>query len=268
MDLDEGHIEGGDFRRYPQKKEIRESVYRFERILKDDIFSVNVLYKNEKENRYVLKLSDFRFLGGYLLRPLAAWMSRHEHRVYKCVDRLEGVPRLGPREGARGYWHEYVEGKTLHELEQDAPPKLPRDFFERLLAILQSFHERHVVHIDTNKRGNILVQPDGSPCVLDYQVSLHLPARRGSLGALNTWLFTKLVTEDVYHVFKHKRDFLPDCMTDEERSMATRSHVGFTWLRTFAKFYRVVKRKIYPKGSNETIWYRWRKEKDKSGRMP
>ncbi|MCA9481881.1 MAG: hypothetical protein KC545_16170, partial [Nitrospira sp.] len=72
-------------RQYPDSVTIEGQVYDFERILKDDFFSVNVLYQNQSGQRYVLKLSDFRFLLGWLLRPVAGWISRREYRIYQMV---------------------------------------------------------------------------------------------------------------------------------------------------------------------------------------
>jgi len=52
---------------YPSRVTIAGQVYTFERILKDDFFSLNILYENHSNPRYVLKVSDFRFLLGFLL---------------------------------------------------------------------------------------------------------------------------------------------------------------------------------------------------------
>ena len=63
-------------RSYPPVVEIYGAEYGYELILKDDFFSVNVLYRNQKGERYVLKLSDFRFVLGWLFRPLTGWPLR------------------------------------------------------------------------------------------------------------------------------------------------------------------------------------------------
>ncbi|MBI4859316.1 MAG: hypothetical protein HY815_03515, partial [Candidatus Riflebacteria bacterium] len=84
------------FRTYPDQTTIDGELYRYEKILKEDFFSVNVLYKADSGKRYVLKLSDFRFIFGIFLRPLAMLVSRHEYRIYSMVADIPGVPRLGP----------------------------------------------------------------------------------------------------------------------------------------------------------------------------
>jgi len=253
-------------RDYPGEAKIEDEVYRFERILKDDFFSVNVLYRNAMGRRYVLKLSDFRFLFGLLFRPFAAAMSRHEYRIYEMVADLEGVPRLGPRHGPRGYFHEYIEGRTLHEIPRGSP--LAEDFFDRLRRLIERIHERRIFYLDLNKQGNIIVAQDGRPYLIDYQICMHFPQRRGWYGRWSDRVFRTLIGEDIYHVYKHKRRFQPERLTDEERKLAVRSRLNQRYDRFFGSPYRRVKRLIYPQGSNEIVWYKWKRMKDRSRRMP
>ena len=90
--------------------------YQFERMLKEDFFSVNGLYRDADGRGQVLKISDFRFLCGFILRPLAGFMSRHELKMYRKLSDIPGIPGAGPTYGRRGFFHEYVEGHTLNLL--------------------------------------------------------------------------------------------------------------------------------------------------------
>ena len=253
-------------RSYPDTITIDGTTFEHEKILKEDFFSVNVLYRADDGARYVLKLSDFRFIGGRLLRPVAALMSAREYRVYRHIADIPGIPLLGPRYGRRGYYHVFIEGKTLHELTKD--DRVPDEFFSRLRETFDQIHSRRVIHIDTDKRGNIIWGTDGRPYVIDFQISLHLKERRGILGRIANRLFDVLCREDIYHVYKHKTRFRPDLMTDQELVLAERSGLN-TWFNTWiGKPYRTLKRKIYPSGSNEIIWYKWKRVEDQSKRMP
>ncbi len=254
-------------RGYPKKIFINGEDYFFEKILKDDFFSVNVLYKNRDAVRYVLKLSDFRFLLGSLLRPLAMFFSWREYKIYKMLDGIEGVPPLGPRFGRRGYFHRYVEGRTLHDIEQHGG-LLPDDFFDRLRNIVSKLHVRRIFYLDMNKRGNIILGEDMRPYLIDFQISLFIKKRRGLLGLLTDRVFESLVREDIYHLYKHKRFFQPRLMTDEEIVLATRTPFNEGINRYIGTPYRKVKRLIYPHGSNEIIWFKWKKMKDQTKRMP
>ena len=56
-------------------------------------------------------------------------------------------------------------------------------------------------------------------------------------------------------------------MTEAELQLAQRSTLNTRYRRLLWQPYIVLKRLIYPHGSNETIWYKWKKEKDQSPRM-
>jgi hypothetical protein len=268
---------------YPSSVNIFGQEYTFHRLLKDDFFSLNILYTNPRNQSYVLKLSDFRFVGGWLFRPLAAWISRREYTIYQMVADIPGVPALGPQYGNRGYFHLFIEGKTLHEIEREiieryhvssgnpafgtAETILAPDFFEQLQAILHEVHRRRIFYVDLNKRGNIICSTKGKPYLIDFQICVHIPTRQGWLGSLTDKIFKRLKQEDFYHLYKHKKTFQPQLMTEAEQQLAKRSKLSQRYRQFLWRPYITVKRLIYPHGSNETIWYKWKKEKDQSPRM-
>lgn len=251
-------------RAYPHEVLIAGEVYGLERILKEDFFSVNVLYRGPGNDRYVLKLSDFRFLMGLLLRPLAWLMSRHEYRIYQRLAGIPGIPELGPRIGTRGYLHRFIEGRTLSELKQGEP--LPADFFPRLGETLAAVHAARVFYADLDKKGNIICGYDGRPYLIDFQISMYFPAIGGALGRLLDRVFARLAREDVYHLYKQKRRYQPELMSEQERQLSRRSRFSENYNRYFGKPYRRVKRLIYPKGSNDIIWFKYRREQRGRGR--
>lgn len=269
---------------YPPHVIIEGQAYAFHRILKDDFFSLNLLYKNQANEGYVLKLSDFRFVLGWLFRPLAGWISRREYSIYRMVSDIPGIPALGPRYGKRGYFHRFIEGKTLHEIERriveqfnvvvghpalaNYETSLAPDFFDQLMSTVQRVHQRRIFYADLNKRGNIICSTEGKPYLIDFQICLHIPVRQGWLGALTEKIFQRLRREDLYHLFKHKRTFQPQLMKAKEQQLAQRTNLNRRYRRYLWRPYIVLKRLIYPHGSNETIWYKWKHEQDQSPRMP
>ena len=95
---------------YPSSVTLHGQEYTFHSILKDDFFLLNILYTNSSNEGCVLKLSDFRFVFGRVLRPLAAWISKREYTIYQMVEDISGIPDLGPWYGKRGYFHRYNGG--------------------------------------------------------------------------------------------------------------------------------------------------------------
>jgi hypothetical protein len=253
-------------RDYPQQVILEGQLFLMEKILKDDFFSVNVLYRSTTTAlRYVLKLSDFRFIFGALLRPMASLMSWREYWIYQKVADLEGVPRLGPRFGNRGYFHAFAEGKTLFEVND--PAEIPPEFFKQLHAILNQVHARRIAYIDLNKLGNVILGNDGLPYLIDYQICLPFPTHGWLANVLNP-VFEQLAHEDLYHLYKHKRRFQPELMTEDEKAMATKSPLNWWYDRNIGTPYRKLKRRIYPHGSNETLWFKWDKQATHAEQMP
>ncbi len=252
-------------RNYPDETVIEGETYRYEKTLKDDLWSVNVLYRNDDGKGYILKLTDARTVPALVLRPLLMLLLRHEYNIYKMLADLDGIPKLGPCYGRMGYFHEYVEGRSLHDVPNG--DELPDDFFDRLIAIFDKLHERRIIHLDMQKRGNVIVAEDGSPYLIDFQLCIHFKPRSGPLGRWSDRLFRALVPEVLYHVYKQKRHFQPHLMTDEEKKLAQRKEVNRKFERYLFGWGRKVKRAVYPKRSNETIWFKWKKLKDKSPRV-
>ena len=77
--------------------------------------------------------------------------------------------------------------------------------------------------MDLEKRENILVDSDGRPCLIDFQISWRWPSggRREGLkrlipDGLGRLLLTKLQEGDRYHLLKHRRRHRPDRLTPEQ----------------------------------------------------
>jgi hypothetical protein len=235
--------------------ELPDGTYHFREVLKADFFSVNELH--DKDGRlFVLKKSRFRFLGGFLLYPLAILMSRREYQVYRRVADVEGVPALGPRVGLSGYFHEYIPGRTLKDVPRRE--QLRDDFFPRLRATVEEVHRRRIFYLDLAKSDNIIVSDDGLPYLIDFQVCIRFPQAETLPGRLTDPLFRFLKHEDIYHFCKHKRKRRKDQMTAKEWTCSRRTRFGWFWRRWIWQPYLSVKRRIYPHGSNEIIWWKWR----------
>lgn len=249
-------------RNYPPSIVINGQDYAYEKILKEDFFSVNVLYGHAGD-RYVLKLSDFRFIFGILLRPLAMLMSAHEFAIYSRIADIEGIPELGPRLGRRGYLHHFIPGRTLNELAElpraQRQEVLPRDFFERLGKTLTAVHARRIFYADLDKRGNVILGDDGRPWLIDFQICIYFSPGSGPWGRFKDRLLARLCGEDVYHLYKQKRRYQPQLLSPQEATLATRTGFSRQFNRWFGTPYRRLKRLLYPQGSNDLIWYKWKR---------
>jgi len=239
---------------YPEKIYIDDKEFFFEKIFRDDTFSMHILYKNSLDDqKYVLKISDFRFAGGWLLRPIAALMSKIEYHLYQKVADIEGIPRLGPRYGRRGYFHLFIAGRTLDELGMDNHI-LPADFFDQLRRSIDQIHQRAILYVDLNKRSNIIVSEDKKAYLIDYQTCLSFPRKilkdPSELGYLHRKLrqiFETLKREDLYYLYKHKKIFAKKYITEEELALTQRSLYNKLYSRWIGTPYKTIKRFFLPK---------------------
>ncbi|MBP86684.1 MAG: hypothetical protein CMJ64_08210 [Planctomycetaceae bacterium] len=66
--------------------------------------------------------------------------------------------------------HEYVPGRSLLATDQ-----VDDGFFPRLSMLLSKMHKHGIAYVDLHKRDNILIDNNGAPHLLDFQISMHLP---------------------------------------------------------------------------------------------
>jgi RIO-like serine/threonine protein kinase len=173
-------------------------------------------------------------------RPWARWLAVHllrrEHRALTRLSLgtgIDGIPRvlaLAPRVLTRSW----IEAIPMHLAQ-------PRDpaYFRAAARLLRRLHAARVIHNDLAKETNWLVTPDGRPALVDFQLAMTLGPRRGALARA-------LGHDDVRHLLKHKRSYLPDRLTARERRiLATRSLVSRIWMASGKRIYRFVTRRIF-----------------------
>ncbi|MHC4286846.1 MAG: hypothetical protein ACYSUS_01005 [Planctomycetota bacterium] len=92
--------------------------------------------------------------------------------------------------------------------------------------------------MDLNKRVNILIGQDGRPYVIDFQISVFLPAKWCSR------LRKAFQKEDLYHLLKHKRKLRPDLPTEQEHPHVKRPSFLIRLRRIIAYPFQKVRRSI------------------------
>jgi serine/threonine protein kinase len=119
------------------------------------------------------------------------------------------------------------------QLARPADPK----YYREALHLLRRLHARRVAHNDLAKEPNWLVTPEGLPALVDFQLALVAP-RRGRL-------FRMLAHDDLRHLLKHKRTYLPHRLTArEKRILAQPSLLSRIWRSTGKRVYRFVTRRV------------------------
>jgi serine/threonine protein kinase len=249
--------------------------YVLEKVLKHDFHAATGLYRRQELEVSSLKLevdakpgtSHFTLHTSNFQLPLRlickinrrmhfcflplGWIGRLMTHSEVCnLRRCEGireVPQVLARLDSHMYVYEYIEGRSLNE-----KPPLPADFFDRLLVVMQQVHARNLVHFDLHKPGNILVDTEGRPHIIDFQISRHIGDRFLLSRRLSSRLRRWLQSYDLYHIYKHKRRLQPQLLTEAEAKLSYNHTLGLEIQRAIAKPYKKIRRAclryLYAKG--------------------
>jgi RIO-like serine/threonine protein kinase len=169
-------------------------------------------------------------------RPWARWLARYLMRrerlaLAHLAGTLDGVPRIlhADRDTLARAW---IEGAPMHV----ARPRDPA-YFRAALHLLRRIHAAGVLHNDLAKETNWLVTPAGQPALVDFQLATVL-RRRGPLARARGH-------DDLRHLFKHKRTYLPERLTARQRRvLARRSLVSRIWMATGKPADRFITRRL------------------------
>jgi hypothetical protein len=197
-------------------------------LLKQDLFGTVALLESAQGQKRVVRDTG---AARWWLAGLARHLARRERRALETLAGLDGIPRLLGAAGGQ-IQRAWIEGQPM-QLARPADPK----YYREALQLLRRLHARRVAHNDLAKEPNWLVTPEGLPALVDFQLALVAP-RRGRL-------FRMLAHDDLRHLLKHKRTYLPHRLTArEKRILAQPSLLSRIWRSTGKRVYRFVTRRV------------------------
>jgi hypothetical protein len=186
-------------------------------IFKHDSWAATALYGNG-ERRITCK---FNRVQPILLLPmgwLGRMLARREAWFLDVLKDLELVPdALGPvivdgQVARNAVARAYVEGEPFRDRTGIAP-----DFIRQLEGLLGEMHRRGIAYVDLHKRENVIVDRQGRPNLIDFQVSLAVLGRFPFNTRPFRWLVGQMQEADLYHVRKHHVRLFKDEFTPDER---------------------------------------------------
>jgi RIO-like serine/threonine protein kinase len=154
------------------------------------------------------------------------------------LDGIDGVPALLGWDG-RELLRSYIAGSPMQQAQ-------PRDvaYYRDALRLLAQLHRRGIVHNDLAKEPNWLVQADGRPALVDFQIAW----TRGRRGRL----FRLLAREDLRHLLKHKRTYCDHALSTRQRAMLkTPALHSRLWRATGKRLYKLIARRVFGYWDNE-----------------
>jgi hypothetical protein len=208
------------------------ALWRGGTVLKRDVFSVverGHFQHDGVEVEAVLRRVDE---VPWWTRPIALHFLKREARALDRAGALGVAPRLLHRERAalvRGW----IDGIALHI----ARPAGDRAYFASARKALHAVHRAGIAHNDLAKEQNWLRGADGRAYLTDFQLAMCFTRR--------SKLFRLAAYEDLRHLLKHKRRYLPEALTARERQVLARKALpSRIWLATGKRVYLWVTRGI------------------------
>jgi len=166
-------------------------------------------------------------------RPIARHLFDRERRALAAADSLGVGPRLllaGDNFLVRGF----IDGVALHV----ARPHGDRAYFAAAKLALRRLHRAGVCHNDLAKEQNWLRGTDGQAYLTDFQLAFVFRRR--------SKIFRVAAYEDLRHLLKHKRSYVPDALTaSERRVLAHKSLPTRLWMATGKRVYRLITRGVF-----------------------
>lgn len=123
--------------------------------------------------KWVVK--DFSCRSWFVRKLIAPVLISREIVSIRRLKGISGIAQHAVRVGPSMLAIEYIEGRSLDKV---APASVTPEFLEKLEALIRKVHDRGVVHLDLRGCGNIIMRPDGTPGLIDFQsglVTTHIP---------------------------------------------------------------------------------------------
>jgi predicted Ser/Thr protein kinase len=198
-------------------------------VLKSDVFSTIERGRLRTEKGEVDAVLRHLDAVPWWSKPLAKELFRRERRALGVAGGLEIAPPLllaGDKFLVRGW----IDGVALHI----AKPYGDAAYFRSAKTALRLLHRAGIAHNDLAKEQNWLYA-NGRAYLTDFQLAAFF-RRRSRMFRLARY-------EDLRHLLKHKRRYVPTALTAAERRvLARKTLITRVWMATGKKFYYAVTR--------------------------
>lgn len=162
---------------------------------------------------------------------LARYMARREAKVLIRLDGTSGVPRLIGLEENR-LIRSFLPGQVMYRAKPES-----RRYYREALHLVCRLHRQGVTHNDLAKEANWICDEKDTPGIVDFQLAICFSRR-------SRW-FRLLAREDLRHLLKHKRHYLPNALTRREQHiLATPQWPARYWMALVKPCYRFFTRRL------------------------
>lgn len=171
------------------------------------LYKADVFVARSGEQRFVVK--DFGNKGFFERNLVGRMVIARECRAYAALAGIEGLPSRFKRLSPFAIAIDYLEGR---DLGSHLPGEIGPGIIKQFEAIIADLHGRGWVHLDLQRRSNILLV-DGKVFVIDLASAFH----PGGVRLIGRCLTRALSTADRLSLIKFKSLYAPELLSAEER---------------------------------------------------
>lgn len=229
----------------PPSVEVEGRTYRLEITFKHDSWAATALYADSAGARITCKFNRVQPVFIIPMRWLGRTLARREAHFLQLLADVPLVPdELGPVI-AQG---KVLENAVARRFVDGAPfrnsTKVDQHFFEQLRGVLDAVHARGMAYVDLHKRENIIVDTEGRPHLIDFQVSYSPGSRWPWNGRVARSLLRQLQEMDDYHYRKHYARCLKHHLSPDEYERLLEPTGLVRWHRKFGVPLRALRRRL------------------------
>ena len=177
---------------------------------------------------------DISRTSAFFRYTICRWLLARECRMYEMLQGARGVPAIYRVLDRDGFLIEYIDGHFPRGREFRG--KLSQDFYTRCFELVDSVHQRGILHFDLRNKRNFVVSRDGRLHLVDFASAVRIP----HWMPFRKWLVAKLGVFDRAGVLKLKSRLSPELLTDDEQAFLRRYKFWTTVLWPPALVRRVV----------------------------
>lgn len=167
--------------------------------------AANAIVWRLRKNGITWTVKDFSKRSWFVRTFIGPFLIRRELAALSRLKNINGIAGRAFRIDRSAMAMEFLEGDSL---ERIAPERITVEYLRQLEDLISVMHSRGVVHLDLRGLGNVLVRPDGTPGLIDFQAAM----------CTNHWpkgLRRILEAMDVSGALKRWKYFHPEAMGKE-----------------------------------------------------
>lgn len=139
-------------------------------VLHEGRFANAVVYLYQDEC-YQLVIKDFSSRHWLIRKTIGQLSVGQEFKAISGLRHISGITPQCYRLSACAVAYQHIEGETLRAYAKKGN-KLEPSFFYKLEATIKAMHNTGRVHLDLRNMGNILIDSNGDPALIDFQSSI------------------------------------------------------------------------------------------------